>query len=213
MKRSSRGQLWFFLNGQVDHGRWDEDTDLPISPSFLGLPVLIVGITLATSFNKYVADNHCWLNVQTEVIWAFVGPVLFVLTVRAKVFGGTPRLSHPTSGFEGPEIGTFHAHHQRSCLQLQRFCDFFFLPQQGHQPHHITPPSIVHCRLPLLNSSSMSNITLGTSKNFPQPHLASVELNLESSTPKAITLATPRPTNPELSRTLERCCVPGQYLI
>ncbi|KAG8141794.1 hypothetical protein E2320_006472 [Naja naja] len=45
-----------------------------------GLPVLIVGVTLATSFNKYVADNHCWLNVQTEVIWAFVGPVLFVLT-------------------------------------------------------------------------------------------------------------------------------------
>ncbi|KAL7978485.1 hypothetical protein Chor_004302, partial [Crotalus horridus] len=48
-----------------------------------GLPVLIVGVTLATSFNKYVADNHCWLNVQTEVIWAFVGPVLFVLTTLA----------------------------------------------------------------------------------------------------------------------------------
>uniref|UniRef100_A0A8C6Y032 Adhesion G protein-coupled receptor D2 n=1 Tax=Naja naja TaxID=35670 RepID=A0A8C6Y032_NAJNA len=50
-----------------------------------GLPVLIVGVTLATSFNKYVADNHCWLNVQTEVIWAFVGPVLFVLTVNTFV--------------------------------------------------------------------------------------------------------------------------------
>ncbi|KFO82578.1 putative G-protein coupled receptor 144, partial [Cuculus canorus] len=44
-----------------------------------GLPVVIVGVTLATSFNKYVADNHCWLNVQTNVIWAFVGPVLFIL--------------------------------------------------------------------------------------------------------------------------------------
>lgn len=87
IKRSSRGHLWFFLNGQVDHGRWDEDTDLLISPFFPGLPVLIVGVTLATSFNKYVAENHCWLNVQTEVIWAFVGPVLFVLTVRANVFG------------------------------------------------------------------------------------------------------------------------------
>ncbi|KAM6430956.1 adhesion G protein-coupled receptor D2 isoform 2-T2 [Liasis olivaceus] len=50
-----------------------------------GLPVVIVGVTLATSFNKYVADNHCWLNVQTEVIWAFVGPVLFVLTVNTFV--------------------------------------------------------------------------------------------------------------------------------
>ncbi|NXP53922.1 AGRD2 protein, partial [Heliornis fulica] len=50
-----------------------------------GLPVVIVGVTLATSFNKYVADNHCWLNIQTNVIWAFVGPVLFILAVNAFV--------------------------------------------------------------------------------------------------------------------------------
>uniref|UniRef100_H0Z9W7 Adhesion G protein-coupled receptor D2 n=1 Tax=Taeniopygia guttata TaxID=59729 RepID=H0Z9W7_TAEGU len=50
-----------------------------------GLPVLIVGVTLATSFNKYVASNHCWLNVQTNVIWAFVGPVLFILAVNSFV--------------------------------------------------------------------------------------------------------------------------------
>ncbi|XP_027543740.1 adhesion G-protein coupled receptor D2 [Neopelma chrysocephalum] len=50
-----------------------------------GLPVLIVGVTLATSFNKYVAANHCWLNTQTNVIWAFVGPVLFILAVNTFV--------------------------------------------------------------------------------------------------------------------------------
>ncbi|NWZ89488.1 AGRD2 protein, partial [Nesospiza acunhae] len=50
-----------------------------------GLPVLIVGVTLATSFNKYVAANHCWLNVQTNVIWAFVGPVLLILAVNSLV--------------------------------------------------------------------------------------------------------------------------------
>uniref|UniRef100_A0A8D0EJB5 Adhesion G protein-coupled receptor D2 n=1 Tax=Strix occidentalis caurina TaxID=311401 RepID=A0A8D0EJB5_STROC len=50
-----------------------------------GLPVVIVSVTLATSFNKYVADNHCWLNVQTNVIWAFVGPVLFILAVNTFV--------------------------------------------------------------------------------------------------------------------------------
>ncbi|NXB82577.1 AGRD2 protein, partial [Donacobius atricapilla] len=50
-----------------------------------GLPVLIVGVTLATSFNKYVAANHCWLNVQTNVIWAFVGPVLCILAVNTFV--------------------------------------------------------------------------------------------------------------------------------
>ncbi|XP_054249214.1 adhesion G-protein coupled receptor D2 [Indicator indicator] len=50
-----------------------------------GLPFIIVGVTLATSFNKYVADNHCWLNVQANVIWAFVGPVLFILAVNTFV--------------------------------------------------------------------------------------------------------------------------------
>ncbi|NXJ65355.1 AGRD2 protein, partial [Rostratula benghalensis] len=50
-----------------------------------GLPVVVVGVTLSTSFNKYVADNHCWLNVQTNVIWAFVGPVLSILAVNAFV--------------------------------------------------------------------------------------------------------------------------------
>uniref|UniRef100_A0A8C3NUC8 Adhesion G protein-coupled receptor D2 n=1 Tax=Cyanoderma ruficeps TaxID=181631 RepID=A0A8C3NUC8_9PASS len=50
-----------------------------------GLPVLIVGVTLATSFNKYVAANHCWLSVQTNVIWAFVGPVLCILAVNTFV--------------------------------------------------------------------------------------------------------------------------------
>ncbi|NXQ40433.1 AGRD2 protein, partial [Catharus fuscescens] len=50
-----------------------------------GLPVLIVGVTLATSFNNYVAANHCWLNVQTNVIWAFVGPVQRALAVNTLV--------------------------------------------------------------------------------------------------------------------------------
>ncbi|NXV49520.1 AGRD2 protein, partial [Uria aalge] len=50
-----------------------------------GLPVVIVGVTLATSFDKYVADNHCWLNIRTNVIWAFVGPVLFILAVNTFV--------------------------------------------------------------------------------------------------------------------------------
>ncbi|XP_038559048.1 adhesion G-protein coupled receptor D2 isoform X2 [Micropterus salmoides] len=50
-----------------------------------GLPVLIVGVTLAVSVDKYKADNHCWLNVKTDTIWAFVGPVIFVLAVNAVV--------------------------------------------------------------------------------------------------------------------------------
>uniref|UniRef100_A0A8C6EB01 Adhesion G protein-coupled receptor D2 n=1 Tax=Moschus moschiferus TaxID=68415 RepID=A0A8C6EB01_MOSMO len=47
-----------------------------------GVPVAIVGITLAVSPHDYVATGHCWLNVHTGAIWAFVGPVLFVLTAN-----------------------------------------------------------------------------------------------------------------------------------
>lgn len=61
----------------------------------LGVPVAIVAITLAMSPRDYVATEHCWLNVHTDAIWAFVGPVLFVLTVsggaRGSCQGGTGR--------------------------------------------------------------------------------------------------------------------------
>ncbi|XP_056232719.1 adhesion G-protein coupled receptor D2 isoform X1 [Seriola aureovittata] len=50
-----------------------------------GLPVLIVGVTLAISVDEYKAEDHCWLNVKTDTIWAFVGPVVFVLAVNAVV--------------------------------------------------------------------------------------------------------------------------------
>ncbi|XDC52639.1 hypothetical protein R6Z07M_003821 [Ovis aries] len=47
-----------------------------------GVPVAIVAITLAMSPHDYMATGHCWLNVHTDAIWAFVGPVLFVLTAN-----------------------------------------------------------------------------------------------------------------------------------
>nr|XP_031533068.1 adhesion G-protein coupled receptor D2 [Vicugna pacos] len=47
-----------------------------------GVPVAIVAITLAMCPHDYVAAGHCWLNVRTDTIWAFVGPVLFVLTAN-----------------------------------------------------------------------------------------------------------------------------------
>ena len=46
----------------------------------------IVAITLALHPHDYVASGHCWLNVHTDTIWAFVGPVLFVLTVSGEVW-------------------------------------------------------------------------------------------------------------------------------
>lgn len=53
----------------------------------LGVPVAIVAITVAMSPDDYVATGHCWLNVHTDTIWAFVGPVLFVLTVSREAWG------------------------------------------------------------------------------------------------------------------------------
>ncbi|KAF4070464.1 hypothetical protein AMELA_G00285700 [Ameiurus melas] len=50
-----------------------------------GLPVVIVSVTLTVSLKKYKAEQHCWLNTESDIIWAFVGPVLFVLTVNTVV--------------------------------------------------------------------------------------------------------------------------------
>ncbi|XP_016111694.1 adhesion G-protein coupled receptor D2-like [Sinocyclocheilus grahami] len=50
-----------------------------------GLPVVIVAVTLAATLDRYKAQQYCWLNLQSHVIWAFAGPVLFVLAVNAVV--------------------------------------------------------------------------------------------------------------------------------
>ncbi|XP_060787198.1 adhesion G-protein coupled receptor D2 isoform X6 [Neoarius graeffei] len=50
-----------------------------------GLPVVIVSVTLSVSLKKYKAEQHCWLNIESDIIWTFVGPVLFVLTVNTVV--------------------------------------------------------------------------------------------------------------------------------
>lgn len=46
----------------------------------------IVVTTLALHPHDYMASGHCWLNVHTDAIWAFVGPVLIVLTVSREVW-------------------------------------------------------------------------------------------------------------------------------
>ncbi|XP_073675582.1 adhesion G protein-coupled receptor D2 [Garra rufa] len=50
-----------------------------------GLPVVIVAVTLAATLDRYKAPQYCWLNLQSYVIWAFAGPVLFVLAVNSVV--------------------------------------------------------------------------------------------------------------------------------
>ncbi|XP_048668757.1 adhesion G-protein coupled receptor D2 [Marmota marmota marmota] len=50
-----------------------------------GMPVVIVAITMATSPHDYVAAGHCWLDVHTDTIWAFAGPVLLVLLANTYI--------------------------------------------------------------------------------------------------------------------------------
>ncbi|KAF5894699.1 adhesion G-protein coupled receptor D2-like, partial [Clarias magur] len=50
------------------------------------LPVLIVSVTLASASGNYTADDHCWLSTHNGVIWGFVGPVIFIITVRKRVY-------------------------------------------------------------------------------------------------------------------------------
>lgn len=52
--------------------------------SLLGLPVVIVAVTLAVTLDHYKAEEYCWLNIKSAVIWAFAGPVLFVLSVSVR---------------------------------------------------------------------------------------------------------------------------------
>ncbi|KAK0052900.1 protocadherin Fat 4, partial [Biomphalaria pfeifferi] len=49
-------------------------------PFIYGIPLVIVAISLgATKTEGYISENYCWLSVHKGLIWAFVGPVLFVL--------------------------------------------------------------------------------------------------------------------------------------
>lgn len=52
--------------------------------SLLGLPVVIVAVTLAVTLDRYKAEEYCWLNIKSAVIWAFAGPVLFVVSVSTR---------------------------------------------------------------------------------------------------------------------------------
>ncbi|XP_065058390.1 adhesion G-protein coupled receptor D1-like isoform X2 [Rhopilema esculentum] len=47
-----------------------------------GLPLVIVGVSFGIFRLNMVAENFCWLSVQSGAIWAFVGPVILVISVN-----------------------------------------------------------------------------------------------------------------------------------
>ncbi|XP_022089464.1 adhesion G protein-coupled receptor L3-like isoform X2 [Acanthaster planci] len=47
-----------------------------------GVPAVVVGISLGIKYNLYGAGPHCWLTAKDGLIWAFVGPVILIITVN-----------------------------------------------------------------------------------------------------------------------------------
>ncbi|KAI8791660.1 protocadherin Fat 4, partial [Biomphalaria glabrata] len=67
-------------------------------PFIYGIPLVIVAISLgATKTEGYISDNYCWLSVHKGLIWAFVGPVLFVLLFNFIILIITLRVMQSTA--------------------------------------------------------------------------------------------------------------------
>ena len=48
----------------------------------LGFPAVVVAVSLAVTRAKgYGSSGTCWLDVDSGLIWAFVGPALLVILV------------------------------------------------------------------------------------------------------------------------------------
>ncbi|XP_072347272.1 adhesion G protein-coupled receptor E3-like [Scyliorhinus torazame] len=54
-----------------------------------GSPVIIVAITMAVNIQAYGTETHCWLNIESGYIWAFLGPACVILGINAFFFGIT----------------------------------------------------------------------------------------------------------------------------
>ncbi|XP_038070163.1 uncharacterized protein LOC119739340 [Patiria miniata] len=47
-----------------------------------GLPVMIVGTTLAIAFEGYGTEDSCWMSIENGAVWLFVGPCVFIILVN-----------------------------------------------------------------------------------------------------------------------------------
>ncbi|KFQ37399.1 Latrophilin-2, partial [Merops nubicus] len=49
-------------------------------------PATVVGVSAAIDYKSYGTEKACWLHVDNYFIWSFIGPVTFIILVRALVF-------------------------------------------------------------------------------------------------------------------------------
>ncbi|XP_072025548.1 adhesion G-protein coupled receptor D1-like [Amphiura filiformis] len=52
-----------------------------------GIPTLISAIVLGVGHDKFGVDGRCWLTTKRGFIWAFLVPVLLIITVNSIVLG------------------------------------------------------------------------------------------------------------------------------
>ena len=48
---------------------------------FEGTPMVVITVSTAIYNEGYGTEKHCWISTDKGLIWAFVGPVLFVILV------------------------------------------------------------------------------------------------------------------------------------
>lgn len=76
-----------------------------------GFPAIIVGISAAVNLEGYGTDKHCWLSTENYFVWAFNGPVAFILLVNAVVLTYALVTIYKHSGYVIPDdmVGTVAA--------------------------------------------------------------------------------------------------------
>ncbi|KRX74171.1 Latrophilin-like protein LAT-2 [Trichinella sp. T6] len=70
-----------------DKNNWSFSQHLLVYVLYLGMPLVIVAISLWLDFNSYGTQDYCWINLHSSTIWAFVGPVIVVIFSNICVIG------------------------------------------------------------------------------------------------------------------------------
>ncbi|EDO34537.1 predicted protein, partial [Nematostella vectensis] len=50
-----------------------------------GFPAVIVGISAAIKPNSYGTESICWLSLSDDFVWAFIGPVTFIIAINCLI--------------------------------------------------------------------------------------------------------------------------------
>ncbi|XP_036361147.1 adhesion G protein-coupled receptor L3 isoform X1 [Octopus sinensis] len=76
-----------------------------------GFPTLVVSISAIVNLDGYGTDRHCWLSTEDYFVWAFNGPVAFVLLVNAIILTYALITIYQHSGYVIPDdmVGTIGA--------------------------------------------------------------------------------------------------------